>query len=297
MILPRILPDELLVGYRGRIAAFNGLRSPKQVALALRDPDLTRTGTTHQNLAFIDAAAVLNGLTSEVLLHRHTCLALSRGIYETRQRDHTSELNLSRFRTLAMFSHDKRLRACPKCIEQDVQTRCFAHWRRSHQVPGQFDCLVHGCPLWSVEEPDLTPAGPDDVEQSSSLFDAATHGRLTENSYVKRALAFLDAINVQNLIIRRRSCSQALQGALAGAGYRESSPSQISRDIDEAFTLDWLRFAMPRAVLVPGRTHGFVPNSMHGGVSRAPCVGVAVIASLLFRTADAALEQMGATPC
>lgn len=297
MILPKILPDELLAGYRGRIAAFNGLRTPKEVALAIRDPDDTRPGANNQTLAFIDAAATLNGVTAETLLQRHSCLALYRGAGKTREHDHSNERVLSAFRSLAMFNPDKRLRACPKCVATDIHERSFAYWRRSHQVPGRFVCAFHGGALWTTAEPELVPAGPDDVSESSRPFDDVTCHRLANNAFVARTLTILDVIVREGLFIDWESCNPALRQAVNNGLERGSAAKSmlaISGAIEGAFTMEWLTYAMPGASLTSGRTHNFVKNCLYEGTGQTSYASMAVVASLLFPTAEAALTTMDA---
>lgn len=38
-------------------------------------------------------------------------------------------------------------RACPRCVESDLSTYGISHWRRAHQLPTAFLCLVHRTPL------------------------------------------------------------------------------------------------------------------------------------------------------
>ena len=299
MILPKILPDELLAGYRGRIAAFNGLRTPKEVALALRDPDGSGLGANNQTLAFIDAAATLNGITAEELLQRHSCIALYGAIRKKQEHDHINERVLSGFRSLALFNPGKRLRACPECIAGDRRERSIAYWRRSHQVPGRFACATHGCTLWTTIEPALTPAGPDDVAEYSHSFDAVTCQRLRSNEYVARALFFMDTMIQESLVFDRKTCSQALQLVL-DSEYKSASKLgrmlALSIAIKDAFTIEWLRFTMPGQSLSSEYALNLVKSCRFPKWGHSSYVSMAIIESMLLPSSEEALTKMSGMP-
>lgn len=296
-ILPKILPDELLAGYRGRIAAFNGLRTPKEVALVMRDPNDTRREANNQTLAFINAASALNGITAEALLHRHSCLALYGGLHKMKEYDQIGERAMSALLSFALFNPDKLLKACPQCVAADVHERSAAFWRRSHQVPGRLECAVHGCALWTTAEPLLVPAGPDDVSECSRPFDDASCRALTNNRFVERALAILDTTVREGLLVDWKSCNRGLREAQSKRleqGSLAPSMASVSQAIESAFTIEWLTYAMSGVKLTSGLTHHFVKNCLYDGTTRASYVSVAVVASFLFPTAEAALTEMGA---
>ena len=196
-----------------------------------------------------------------------------------------------------MFNPDKLLRACPSCVAEDVNKRSFSYWRRSHQVPGRVACAVHGSALWTTAEPELAPSGPEDVSESSRPFEEVAFRRLANNAFVSRALAILDTIMLESLHIDWDACNRALRKAMIdGVDDRSSALSMhaISTLIETAFTMDWLTYAKPGASLTSGGTHTFVAHCLYEKTEYAPYVSMAVVASFLFPTAEAALREMGA---
>ena len=66
---PTIFKDELLAGYRGRIALMNGLQSEKKVAQFLSAIHCGGYSQPHHTAAFIEGAAFVNSLGVDDLLH------------------------------------------------------------------------------------------------------------------------------------------------------------------------------------------------------------------------------------
>lgn len=76
MIVPKILPDELLLGYRGRLMALNGTNNATEIsnltAWALGVDTSTAQGPVQ---LMVELAARFNSLTVAELVKNHTCAA------------------------------------------------------------------------------------------------------------------------------------------------------------------------------------------------------------------------------
>lgn len=48
------------------------------------------------------------------------------------------------------FSATHPLKACKLCLEEDTRHFQVAYWHRTHQYPGVWVCLIHGCELYEI---------------------------------------------------------------------------------------------------------------------------------------------------
>ena len=90
------------------------------------------------------------------------------------------------------FRANHPLKACPKCLGEDVQNHRVAYWHRSHQLPGVWICPIHSERLltsrikstgverffWSLPnlnelESPFVPAEPNQAQSNASLLKLA----------------------------------------------------------------------------------------------------------------------------
>jgi hypothetical protein len=294
-VFPNLLPDELLAGYRGRFAAFNGLTSSAEVGAAIRHiyPDDAVRGD--KRLTFIRAAATANGITPEVLLQRHSCFPVLKSLKGAPAKDLTNDRVQSGVWLTALNAPGKMVRACQQCRKHDILSKPFAYWRRSHQVPGRFVCSQHGCPLSWVMETDLLPVGPLATITPRYPFDRATHEEIVQNSFISRAIAILDLLLREGLALNRTSSADALKRRLCvDSKTLERIPVEsLITQLGEKFGSQWLSFAMPGFVMNRKNLYGLVARCIYGDASVSH-MNIAIAATLAFPTAEEALSAMGA---
>lgn len=288
-----IRPDELLPAYVDRLSALNGNCTRKDLI-----QHIARVRTTRHTGGMTDLLRLLadmNAMTVKEMLGRHTCLALYRcprpsGSGRQPVRADQAEKSL---KSCPLHIHGGQLRLCMDCMKAETEDVGFCHWHRAHQVPGRLRCPIHGVPLLSVKASPTTTGCPADGLRAARpilLADAERHAR---NPYVTRALGILDLILERDLILDRDRCMRAVQGALSASG---ADPTQrrwfagFSAAIDREFSLDWLRFAFPRARFVEGQLRMFAEGWIADRVRTVSHMSLAVTASMLFPTAESAVQ-------
>lgn len=298
VILPKILPDEWLPGYRGRIADYNGIHTPKEVArqLALVYPSAGHWQS--QTLTFIDAAAKANGMSDSEMLHRHSCLSVLIGLGGASSGSLTGERSLSAVRSLAMYNPDRQVRGCDECIAADLRSgRSTAYWRRSHQVPGQFLCSEHECLLWFAPEHELLPAGPDALREGATSLNSETLSRLRMNPFVERAVALLENVVSEGIVLDRTKCAGAFRRKLAAADARASHHGWIpalSEKVDLAFDAQWLRRLLPGLEINASSLLQAVKRCVQDSGGRPSYMHIALVASVIFCSVEQAFLAFGA---
>ena len=149
--LPILRRDETLYSIAARTRLQNAARDDREACRSLFGPSSNiRIAEFPVNLSrFCEATGGHFGEPREVLLETTLC-----GFFERiggppwraakwRRPVETAGYGLA---TLSN-GHVNTWRGCPYCVESDLSTYGISHWRRAHQLPMAFFCLVHGTPL------------------------------------------------------------------------------------------------------------------------------------------------------
>lgn len=299
-IIPLLMPDELLEPYRGRLAALNALDRRSQVtelASRLRS-DGSLAGTSKRS--FIESVAIVHQRSISDIIMEHTLWPLMAAI----DRPSTPEKIESIARDLqkvGIFGRAprKELWLCHKCVEEDLYRRKFAYWRRSHQVPGRHSCQSHGTPLRSIVMPLLLVEHPDDVLYRSESIDEGVFKGIRQNAYVGRTIDFLDRVLTGGIVLERLNCMAVLKATaylqgndlLLGVHYE-----RFVSHLQNSFSLNWLRWALPNFQFRPGDRHRYVDACTIHEEKVASIVGIAVVSSALFASADDAIRALRDRP-
>lgn len=287
-ILPKIRPDELLAGYRARIASWNGCSTSTELAGALAQA-FPEHACHDKTLDFIQIAARHNGLTPAQLMRRHSCRHVLIGLALGNE-SFKSLRSMSVSWSFALYSRDQRVRACPECIAEDREQQSYAYWRRSHQVPGLYACPRHGCDLVLSEALDMPAAWPDEALALPAPFSRDERLAQDRNRHVQTAIAILRQLVEQGLVIQ--SDTLALAHYLSQLMNGKVSSAALARLVQERVGSAWIRYVLTRGesvdrclihrCLVPGRWTSYM--------------AVAMVASVAFESAHQALMHLGAKP-
>lgn len=297
-LLPPILPDELLLGYLGRIAALNGCTTRRDVALALgvvrqeRDAEMDGTGSV------LSVVSLLNGLSPDEMLAAHTCHALACSI-GARPEATPGRRAHDRANRMAIRNVGKRLRFCPGCVGEDLQQHRFTYWRRRHQVPGRYTCAEHARPLGITRESPLGMSFPEDASHFEFAAEQGTLGLCARNPNIAFALDFLDMTLMRAVVLDRDQCSTVIQRVVRQRGEDPSAPGwhiDFCRRIEAEFPMTWLRLVFPTAKFPGGHLRPYYMSWISQSALSIPHASLAVVASLLFATPEDALEALMVEP-
>lgn len=292
-VLPTLLPDELLSGYRSRLLGLNGIDAPAMLSnlLVQRFPMLRHWKS--ESLIIIAATAHIKGTSVHQVLAEHSWSVLRvRPEMDRLEPEHNnSTAGATAFMPLAA---DRHTRACRECMQEDLTAEHFAYWHKSHQLPGLVTCPLHGEPLWMANVGGLLPPGPDEVQERIAPFDDGEIKRLISDRRVHTFVDFLDRISQRGGRPPHGATVRGLQHQLRNLGKDPSDPStaaQLSRIAAEGFGHTWLQcvigdIALDEAALAR-RIHQVLWR--HSG---AVAEHAALIASLIFDTADEALAAI-----
>lgn len=294
-VLPNILKDELLAGYRGRIALMNGVRSARQVAELMSSSHASGLSQPHHTSAFIEAAAIGNAISVDELLRRHSFYRMLRGFHSNGAYSELGQRERVNMAKLSIRNGGRRVRFCPTCAENDLRAHKFSYWRKRHQLPGRFSCPTHGCGLLQVDDSSLMDQMPHEVVELTSGVDKANRSKFISNPHILRALEILEQLNDHHTALDRDGCMAAFRAEIRAQGQEPSQPrwfSEFSASIDAAFTLDWLHAAFPRSRFEAGTIRNFAIGCITDRTIQVSNMAMAVTASMLFLSSAAALSAI-----
>ncbi|NMM14164.1 MAG: hypothetical protein HHJ17_11590 [Rhodoferax sp.] len=142
LVAPPPLPDELAVGFAGRIRTLNAIETVARTLKVVR----SEFGGTDRVSSLSQLAAACSSSTASFALE-HSMLPLSRAvtIYVGSKAD--ARVAGTMMIRQGLLSLRENAMACPCCIDEDRKERGFSYWRRRHHLPGIDWCFLHQIPL------------------------------------------------------------------------------------------------------------------------------------------------------
>lgn len=151
IIVPTILPDELIHGYLGRIRTVNALFRGGSHA-ALLEKIFLNAGELGGKARLTQATAKMTELTLTKLCQKHTLMPYLRATTTTNpELVHGAPENLVLIEKSSFRLAIKLRMACPECVREDKNYWGFAYWRRRHQLPGVPWCDKHRARLMPID--------------------------------------------------------------------------------------------------------------------------------------------------
>lgn len=227
MIRPELLPDELLLGYLGRVLSLNTAIQPLHLAHALKILLLISNASEdwknekmEQNLG-TDLLISISGLEARWVCGAHTMAPLSCPFGGTPDNEIAEE------QVTTFFAGPKTYgKFCSRCASEDVGFHGFAYWRRSHQVNGRVVCPKHGTLLQWMKDPSCLLRSPtywsnSNAPQYCEAVPDGGHAR-----FLARYLALCDAVLDSGSIASEQEAmntveQRAKQMALARGGWHQ----------------------------------------------------------------------------
>jgi hypothetical protein len=149
IIVPVPLPNEILQGWRGRVAALNCIESVHDVEPMLRALAVKRAYVLGDDPDFIQCASAALDVDRKELILGHTLTPFFDSLDKLKPNKPGrpgQHLRTYQKRAPLRIDGDQAL-FCPQCAAEDVAFWGFSYWRRGHQLPGVLCCSTHAMPL------------------------------------------------------------------------------------------------------------------------------------------------------
>lgn len=302
MYLSTILPDELFDGYLDRMARFNGYETVEEIRYPLALEAWKQKSSDLSLGHFTSSISILLKKDVETLLCEHTLWTFSSAI-EREPIGEEHHLDPKARATTHKSFHEERtnLRLCPHCVEHDMETLWFTYWRRSHQVPGKLVCPVHNVPLlFHKGKSSFIESSPYEAMKSALIFDNALVSDYLTNPIIQRAVAVIDYIIKEKIILKRNLYHKSIVEALR------------ARDIDfrviDQYLLfwghlirsvgsSWMQFSMPGIKKPEVADTSTVIRKIVTN-PHIPCnpTSVVLLAAMLFGSVEEVISAIGVHP-
>ena len=250
-----LLHDELLDGYRGRLAFLNNAESKTAIHQLFRASFPVEAGSDGQS-TFVPSLAIALGISLDDLLEKHTMWPLFAAFPDDSTGLDQGKVRYSPVNSSVWLKAARNLLwMCPQCIQSDLAGLYFSYWRRSHQLPGRFFCPEHGTPLRFCATPSFLTASPDALLESSSSVDKSLLEEVKNCNWANATVAILSGILAAKRTIDRDAVTRIFR-SYSGLSKGEETDASVIRNlssfITESLSQDWLRDLMPNSKLLDG---------------------------------------------
>lgn len=245
MLIPEILPDEFVLGYRARLRILNGFPDNEFLMRALQ-PNTRRSISQQTGTPAITVLSNAMGTNCTDFVFRHSlipfiCAITQRGAgLEHGSPQVGQRLVRSGLRVIRETAH-----YCRSCVEEDLSFWGVPYWRRSHQIPGVDWCAKHGCSLIATGQDGFEKL-PNDL--IAPVADAG-FSEEADHSILRRYGEIAQGLMDRKQPIHCNDASRVLGNAARTAGLRISPkgrralPSDLAR---EQLPATWLAKHFPR---------------------------------------------------
>lgn len=193
--IPTLLADEWDLGYLGRLGRLNGIsdvtamaRLPFRMAIAVA-PSVQERWTSL-------ILAALAGVSPWTMISEHGLLPLERALsldYAPTSHEEHQPHRHHRFAFLVTLASPGAM-CCRVCVREDQEQLGTPYWRRSHQLPGQLWCNLHGMPLSQARQKHAFLGSPADALEDSdtasldAIMSSGDHFRVASFMALQRSM-------------------------------------------------------------------------------------------------------------
>lgn len=234
------LPDETLFSLCSRYHRASGQRLASTTCRLLFGHP--KQGCAHDFPARLNHFLAVSGNalgSVDHIVEHHTVLPLYLRFASTNQVDATltaaaqnssGRLKFQLGLLTSRFRANHPLKACPYCMDEDMQVHSTPYWHREHQLPGVWVCLRHRCRL---ETSNLKATGISRfhwVLPSPPQFTDAAKPTTIADSTVRLARMVVDLVGRSNMSLTTTTLGAAFRAALAEKGLL-TGPKQRLRHV------------------------------------------------------------------
>jgi hypothetical protein len=293
-------PDEIAVGYKGRLLRLNGWSDLNQ-GMQWLQAWAGSSGATRREVSAVELLAKVAGMDTATFVVEHTTIPLRRSVISKGPyQPHGSSEQVSLLWTMALRDIRPGAYFCGRCGEEDFEFHGMPYWRREHQLPGVYCCSKHGLALSYVETADAFLSSPTDFIDTHQIVSEPWIASLRESAPVRRFLAISEDLlarkcPLDELHVSRAARARALSIDLHVGRGKVRRPL-LSDRIKELFDEAWLAGVVPGLIAKPkGEYWQPVDGVVAGKRAAISSIVYALAFSALFETAEDAVNAMIAT--
>lgn len=292
--LCKLHPDELLQGWRTRMAAINCLANDKSIDFLMEKFAGQQTSNIASN-DFVENTSALLGISKEILLQRHTLSPF----FNTLEGLRPSILaNVSIRHREAYHRNEpfrignKHLRYCTECAAKDFSSLGYSYWRCSHQIPGVLWCSEHDN-LLSIQNKIANLKSPHQLSESNKNNELVSLSQDQINILKKYARMAYKIFNYGSSI-DSGAASFALGNQARLRNLRISKPGinmTPSTMLLNVLPMWWLEDTFPRVKWIPDKYIYTIDGACSPGASRYTTLTLCLLAALFYDNSEDAIKD------
>jgi hypothetical protein len=298
-VLIRLIPfsDELIHGYRGRLARSNGLTEDKQLDVLMREwAGVPRSDCREVPRAIL--LAKMAGVPVTEFVSQHSFVPLRRAItWLHPEAKHGCESTLPLLWSGPMHLPRDGAYFCEHCVAEDIEFHGMSYWRRRHQIPGAFWCLKHRAPLRYVERDSAFRRPPSAFLDMAIRVSHEWVEELMGNPYLQRYADVCSGLIERDRPFDVAVVSHVLKEKARAQGF-QASGRPVKRPLLSDMAIQeigrkWLATVVPALANKPeGEISHQVDGVCYLKKSSSSVAAYAVVCALLYPSADAAINAL-----
>lgn len=241
--LPNLMPDELLLGFFGRLGVLNGYPDYTSAKSQVKNILINNFNRDCQYPLIYQMSDLLS-LPATQIVREHTLVPILRSTHwNGLENDH---INLAK--SLSHKLAKNNITFCKECVEEDISYLGFSYWRRSHQIHGVDTCTKHQTNLYMAQENNAFYMMPSDVLNSGGICIPNYPVSTQENPVVKKYIDLIEDYILMQNCIKIHTISKLLISASKSLNirrYKEGRRRLLSDLIQENVPHEWLNYYFP----------------------------------------------------
>lgn len=289
-MIPRILPDEFLHGYLGRLRWV--VRA--DIGMYLQSMRI-KQDSKDQPLEELERVALANELSLHDLVCRHTHWPLLKA-KPTHPVEEQIKAAVKLFNGLRTSTATGRRRAwfCPQCVAEDLDFWHLSYWRLSHHIPGTRWCLKHQTALKPVHDRNAFDRPPHHWR----LANKGGNENATRVQDFPAIVRYVEAFNLladQPGYLDRPAACIALRRVAGGGDLRSQrylADLKLTKLAHTSLDVNWLSDTLNVAMIDPVLCSSLSVGRGALGYHLNP-IAMVIISALLHETAEDAASMLG----
>ncbi len=289
--------DELIHGYRGRLARLNGVTDDKQLDALMRE----WAGVPGSDCREVPRAILLAKMASvpaTEFVSQHSFVPLRRAItWFHPEAKHGCESILPLLWSGPMHLPRDGAYFCKHCMAEDLEFHGMSYWRRSHQIPGVFWCPKHRAPLRYVERDLAFKRPPSAFLDMDICVSREWVEELMENPFLQRYADVCSCLMERDRPFNVAVVSHVLKGEARAQGF-QASGRPVKRPLLSDMAVKeigrkWLATVVPALANKPeGEISHQVDGVCYLKKSSSSVAAYVLVCALLYSSADEAINAL-----
>lgn len=301
IVRPVPYPEEIDIGYLGRVMRRNGAASKKEIE-KLMSQWAGVADKSRREVSCLELLSKVAGCELIVFVRQHSTLPLRRGITSYYpELPHGGEERRSMLGTSGMRQPRPGAYFCKKCVQEDQEFHGEAYWRREHQIAGLLYCPKHSIPLNYLEDDSAFLSSPANYWHSCQSIDEVWANETSKNEAIKRYVDISTSLLDSHSPFDVRRVVDILKPRAAEHGFQThggavKSPL-LSDEIIQVFGRKWLSIVLPPlADKITGKILSQMDGVLYLTTSASSTSAYILAFAALYDSTDDALNALQSNP-